>query len=132
LKKETLDRMLNASYVSEKSVLFNDTDSILESRPNSTNLLCLNEMMDTIPSVSYEKEQVFLQNLSKTLKESDQFASDKEEKENKSASYILDNLFYMWIPNQTEPIIVSYSEMLKTFKGKKFRVITLRDLTADF
>jgi len=89
-------------------------------------------MMDTIPSVSYEKEQVFLQNLSKTLKESDQFASDKEEKENKSASYILDNLFYMWIPNQTEPIIVSYSEMLKTFKGKKFRVITLRDLTADF
>jgi hypothetical protein len=44
----------------------------------------------------------------------------------------LENLFNMWLPNRNEPLVVSYSEYFKLFKGQKLRIITLRDLTPDF
>lgn len=85
---------------------------MIETHPPTTSLLCLMEMMDTVPHVSFENEQRFLQMSKSFIKEQDTYnkKSDTEDRNLKDANYVLENLFYIWIPNKTEPLIVSYSE----------------------
>jgi hypothetical protein len=91
-------------------------------------------MMDTVPNVSFENEQRFLQMSKSYIKERDTYdlKSETEDRNHKNANYVLENLFYIWIPTIPEPLIVCYSEHFQIFKGHYLRIITLRDLTADF
>jgi hypothetical protein len=93
-------------------------------------------MMDNVPRVSFEKEFEFLQ-MSKIKFKSENNDRISLRSENSGVEPVvsnlkLENLFNMWLPNKTEPLIVSYSEHFKVFKGLKLRIINLRDLTADF
>jgi hypothetical protein len=95
-------------------------------------------MMDHVPCVSYEKEFEFLQmSKIKFKSENNNRISHRSEASGAEPEQVvsnlkLENLFNMWLPNKTEPLIVSYSEHFKVFKGLKLRIINLRDFTADF
>ena len=94
--------------------------------------------MDNVPRVSFEKEFEFLQmSKIKFKSENNERISLRSETSGVEPVQVvtnlkLENLFNMWLPNKTEPLIVSYSEHFKVFKGLKLRIINLRDLTADF
>ena len=123
--------------ISEKSVLSVDESiNSKRSHPPVSSLICLKQMMDNVPRVSFEKEFEFLQ-MSKIKFKSENNDRISLRSENSGVEPVvsnlkLENLFNMWLPNKTEPLIVSYSEHFKVFKGLKLRIINLRDLTADF